>query len=90
MGANTMSFEFSIGRKTRDYLDANMVKTIISDAYSNMGAVSIARVKMQDEEGTAIYNLFENVKNVVISLQADFKGEIEYTVIAGAMIDAYK
>lgn len=90
MGANTMSFEFSMGRKTRDYLDANMVKTIISDAYSNMGAVSIARVKMQDEEGTAIYNLFENVKNVVISLQADFKGEIEYTAIASAMIDAYK
>lgn len=55
-----------------------------------MGVVSVARVKMEDEEGTAVYNLLENVKNTVISLKADSKGEIEYKVIADAMVNAYK
>lgn len=45
---------------------------------------------MEDEEGTAVYNLLENVKNTVISLKADSKGEIEYKVIADAMVNAYK
>ena len=90
MGASTASFEFSVGRNRSKYLDANIVRTIISDAFTNMGAVSIARVKMEDEDGTAIYNLFEDVKNEVISLTADSKGEIAYKTIAKAMVEAYK
>lgn len=90
MGASTMSFEFSIGRKNKEYLDANMVRTIISDAFANMGVVSIARVKMEDEAGTAMYNLFENIKNVVITLSADSNGEIAYKTIANAMVGAYR
>lgn len=90
MDATTMSFEFGTGRKKGVHLDADVVRTIISDAFNNMGVVSVARVKMEDEEGTAVYNLLENVKNTVISLNADAKGEIEYKVIADAMVNAYK
>ena len=90
MDAMTMSFEFGTGRKKGVHLDADVVRTIISDAFNNMGVVSVARVKMEDEEGTAVYNLLENVKNTVISLKADSKGEIEYKVIADAMVNAYK
>lgn len=89
MSASTLSFEFSVGRKKNEYLDANVVRTIISDAFSNMGAVSIARVKMEDEEGTAFYNLFENVKNCVLTLEADANGEIAYETIANAMVNSY-
>lgn len=42
MSASTMSFEFSVGRKKNEYLDADTVRTIISDAFTNMGAVSIS------------------------------------------------
>ena len=90
MGATTMSFEFSTGRKKGLNLEADVVRTIISDAFSNIGAVSVARVKMEDEEGTAVYNLFENVKHSVITLEADSKGEIAYKVIADAMVGAYR
>lgn len=90
MSAETMSFEFSVGRKKNEYLDANTVKTIISDAFSNMGAVSIARVKMEDEQGTALYNLFENVKNCVLTLETDLKGEIAYETIADSMVSNYR
>jgi hypothetical protein len=90
MSAQTMSFEFSVGKKKNAYLDANIVRTIISDAFSNMGAVSIARVKMEDEQGSALYNLFENVKNCILTLKTDSKGEIGYKVIAEAMVENYK
>ena len=89
MSASTMSFEFSVGRKKNEYLDADTVRTIISDAFTNMGAVSIARVKMEDEQGTALYNLFENVKNCVLVLETDTHGEIAYENIADAMIGSY-
>ena len=89
MGAETCSFEFNVGRKKNKYLDANMVRTIISDAFNNMGAVSIAQVRMTDEEGTALYNLFENVMNNIISMDADEKGEIPFEKIADKMIQEY-
>ena len=88
MNAETFTFEFNVGRKKK-YLDANMVHTIISDAFSNMGAVSIAQVRMTDEEGTALYNLFENVMCNVISMNADEKGEIPFEKIAEKMIEEY-
>ncbi len=89
MNAETFSFEFNVGRKKNKYLDANMVRTIISDAFSNMGAVSIAQVRMTDEEGTALYSLFENVTYNVISMNADEKGEIPFEKIAEKMMEEY-
>lgn len=89
MDAETFLFEFSVGRKKHQKLDPTIVRTIISDAYSNMGAVSIARVKMEDEEGTAVYNLFENVKNTMLMLEADKNGEIPYKMIAEEMLKLY-
>ncbi|PHU40203.1 hypothetical protein CSX00_07175 [Pseudobutyrivibrio ruminis] len=87
--AETMSFEFSV-RKKDEYLNANVVRTIISDAFDNMGAVSIARVKMQDEQGTALYNLFENVKHCNLSLETNEKGEIAFKAIASAMVEHFE
>lgn len=89
-GANTFSFQISVGKKKREYLDADVVKTIISDALHNMGAISIARVKMEDEEGTALYNLFDDVKHCVLTLAADIKGEISPDAIAEEMIRQYR
>lgn len=89
MNAETFSFEFNVGRKKNTYLDANVVRTIISDAFSNMGAVSIAQVRMTDEEGTALYNLFENVMCNVFTMRSDEKGEISFELIAKKMIDEY-
>ena len=90
MQAETMTFEFSVGRKKDEYLNANIVRTMISDAFDNMGAVSIARVKMQDEQGTALYNLFENVKHCNFSLEANDKGEIAFDAIASAMVEHFE
>lgn len=50
----------------------------------------IARVKMEDEQGTALYNLFENVKNCVLTLETDLKGEIAYETIADSMVSNYR
>ena len=89
MKSETLSFEFSVGRKKNEYLDANIVRTIISDAFSNLGVVSIAQVRMTDEDGTALYNLLENVVNSVFWLNADERGEISFSAIAKKMIEEY-
>lgn len=90
MDAETFSFEFNVGRKKNKYLDTNVVRTIISDAFKNMGAVSIAQVRMTDEEGTALYNLFENVMCSTFYMNSDAKGEIAFEQIAEKMIEEYK
>lgn len=89
MDSETFSFEFNVGRKKNKYLDADVVRTIISDAFNNMGAVSIAQVRMTDEEGTALYNLFENVMCSTLSMKSDEKGEIAFEEIASNMIEEY-
>lgn len=90
MNSESFLFEFNVGRAREKYLDANVVRTIISDAFSNMGAVSIAQVRMTDEDGTALYNLFENVMCSVFTMKSDEKGEIAFEEIADKMIGEYK
>ena len=90
MSAQTYTFEVGVGRKRNEYLDAEVVRAIISDVLSNMGAVSIARVRMTDEQGTAMYDLFENIHKSTIKMRTDDKGEIEYSKIALEMINTYK
>lgn len=90
MSAETYDFEFNVGRKKNTYLDANVVRAIISDALYNMGAVSIARVRMTDEKGTQMYDLFDNVVKSSLSLQTNDKGEIPYIQIAKAIQEKYQ
>ncbi len=86
MDAETFSFEYSVGRKRNQYLDANVVRTIISDAFSNLGVISIAKVKMTDEVGTALYSLFENMKHIFLEFETDIRGEVSFEKIATDMI----
>ena len=66
-----------------------MVRTIITDAFNNMGIVSIAKVRMTDEHGTALYNLFNNIKNDIIKMVADSKGEVSYIDLSKEMMKVY-
>lgn len=90
MGAESYEFEFNVGRKRDKYLDADTVRTIMSDALHNLGAVSIAQVKMTDEKGTNVYELFDNVQKYTLTLEANDNGEVPYSIIASAMVEKYK
>lgn len=89
MDAETFAFEISVGRKKNAQLDPEIVRTIIADAFNNRGVISIAKVKMSDEHGTALYNLFDNTKNDIIKMTADTKGEISYVNISREMMRVY-
>lgn len=89
MDAQTFAFEFSAGRKKNAELDPKMVRTIITDAFNNMGIVSIAKVRMTDEHGTALYSLFNNIKNDIIKMVADSKGEVSYIDLSKEMMKVY-
>ena len=89
MQAETFAFEYSVGNKKNAYLEADTIRTIISDAFQNQGVVSIARVRMTDENGTALYNLFENKVHNILQMQTDIKGEISFEDLYGEMRDNY-
>lgn len=90
IGAESYEFEFNVGRKKGKNLDAEVVRAIMSDALMNIGAVSIAKVKMTDEKGTNMYELFENVQKFTLSLESNDNGEVPYAIIANAMVKKYK
>lgn len=89
MDAQTFAFEVSVGRKKNAKLDPQMVRRIITDAFNNRGIISIAKVRMSDEHGTALYNLFDNTKNDIIKMTADARGEISYINLSREMIRVY-
>ena len=89
MDAETFAFEVTSSRKKSGELDPEMARVILTDAIRNMGIVSIAKVRMSDEHGTAIYNLFENVKKDIIRMEADSKGEVSYVDLSREMMKMY-
>ena len=89
IGSETYDFEFSIGRRKDKFLDTDTVLNIISDAMYNRGAISIAKVKISDEKGTKLYDLFDNINHFELTLETNDKGEVTYERIAESIIKEY-
>lgn len=83
--------EISMGRKRLEKLNKGEMRNAIVDLYDNMHCVTSAKVKLDDDQISGVYDLFDNLckEDLEISISAIDKGGIKFDKLAEKMYMAY-
>lgn len=83
--------EISLGRNKTSRLNRDQMHSVISDLRNNRECVSSAKVKLQDDQITGLYDLFDNLckDEITITINAEDKGCIKFEKLSKKMNDVY-
>lgn len=81
--------EISLGNQRNSRLNSGEVRATIANLTNNRGCVSSAKVKMNDDQISGIYELFDNISSDNIKCVVDENGGISFDVLVNRMNDIY-
>lgn len=83
--------EITLGRGNQARLNTDKMHGIISDLRNNRECVSSAKVRIQEDHISGIYDLFENFckDEISITIRAEDKGGIKFEKLSRKMNDIY-
>lgn len=89
MGANNLHIEVSVGRSRSKRLNAGPIRKIIRDIMNNRSCVTSAKIKLDDDQITGLYDIFDNFANDQIKCAIDTKGEVSFKTLSYNMYNKY-
>lgn len=85
MSAHTASIEVGLGRTKAESLDYETISPILEDIKANKGNISSARIILNDDQKSMIFDLFDNICHDFIGFVVQANGELGFEYVSDEM-----
>lgn len=86
----TAYVEIGMGRTVGEGMDKETITNVLPDLYDNQGVISTAKIVLDDDGKSVIYDLFNNIHNEFIDFKVPERGELKFRDMAKKMKERYK